>query len=346
MKRFFYYFIKFTIKWASHCYFRKIKVYGLENIPKDGGILFSPNHQGAFLDPLLVGCNLPKTVTSLTRSDVFGGPLQWFMDALKMLPVYRIRNGYSNLKKNEAIFESCKSLLSNREYIMMFSEASHHSEFFLQTLSKGSSRLAYEAQQQSKNPIYIVPIGINYGHHTSPLCDLHLVFGEAIAISRFTEVGDEKPTIINTIRDELGLAMKKCMWLPDRDEHYDARKKLIHNQNTHRRSFQELKEGIEVQSLEPKKIRNTKKWHTLIIKLFSIPNLPPLLILKRILRLFKDIVFYSSIKLCAGLFLFLFWWGSIFLFSAVFWGWTIAVMNTVGCISLLYIRQYLSIKNL
>lgn len=104
MKRFFYYFIKVTIKWASHCYFRKIKVYGLENIPKDGGILFSPNHQGAFLDPLLVGCNLPKTVTSLTRSDLFGGPLQWFMDALKMLPVYRIRNGYSNLKKKWGYF--------------------------------------------------------------------------------------------------------------------------------------------------------------------------------------------------------------------------------------------------
>jgi hypothetical protein len=56
--------------------------------------------------------------------------------------------GIPILKKNEAIFEGCKSLLSNREYIMMFSEASHHSEFFLQTLSKGSSRLAYEAQQQ------------------------------------------------------------------------------------------------------------------------------------------------------------------------------------------------------
>jgi 1-acyl-sn-glycerol-3-phosphate acyltransferase len=258
-------------------------------------------------------------VTSLTRSDLFGGPLQWFMDGLTMLPVYRIRNGYSNLKKNEAIFESCKSLLSNREYIMMFSEASHHSEFFLQTLSKGSSRLAYETQQQSKNPIYIVPIGINYGHRMSPLCYLHLVFGEAIAISRFTEVENEKPTIINTIRDELALAMKKCMWLPDRDEHYDAQKKLIHNQNSHRRSFQELKEGIEVQSLEPKKIRNTKKWHTVVIKLFSIPNLPPLLILKRILDFLKTL---SSIALlnCVLAYFYFYFGGEVFFYSALSFG--------------------------
>ena len=40
---------------------------------------------------------------SLTRSDVFGGPLQWFLDAMEMLPIYRLRNGYSNLKKNEEI---------------------------------------------------------------------------------------------------------------------------------------------------------------------------------------------------------------------------------------------------
>ena len=78
MKKIFYYFIKYTIRLASKCYFRKIKIIGLKNIPKEGGILFSPNHQGAFLDPLLVGSIVNQQVTSLTRSDVFGGKLQWF----------------------------------------------------------------------------------------------------------------------------------------------------------------------------------------------------------------------------------------------------------------------------
>ena len=140
MKTMFYFLVKYIMKYTIWCYFRKIKIYGFENIPKKGGILFSPNHQSAFLDPLLVGCNVNRPVSSLTRSDVFGGPLQWFMDALKMLPVYRIRDGYANLKKNETTFDSCKKLLSNNHYIMVFSEASHHQEFFLQTLSKGSSR--------------------------------------------------------------------------------------------------------------------------------------------------------------------------------------------------------------
>jgi 1-acyl-sn-glycerol-3-phosphate acyltransferase len=343
MKKLFYYFIKYTIRFTSHCYFRKVKIYGLENIPKDGGVLFSPNHQGAFLDPLLVGCNIKRPVTSLTRSDVFGGPLQWFMDALNMLPVYRIRNGYANLRKNEAIFNRCKNLLSNNQWIIMFSEAAHHDEFFLQALSKGSSRLAYEAQENSDNPIYIVPVGINYGHHRKPFCDLHLVFGTAILVKPFIGTTDKKPELINNIKASLKSGMEECMWLPQKDEHYEDRKKLIHSATT-KKSFHELKKGILDQSLSPKKTLEKQKWQKMLIGVLSIPNLPPLFLIKKILGLFEDVVFYSSIKISAGLFLFFFWWASIFLFVGILWGWKIALMMTMGCISLLYIRQILLIK--
>lgn len=343
MKKLFYYFIKYTIRIATTCYFRKIKIYGLENIPKDAGVLFSPNHQGAFMDPLLIGCNIDRTVTSLTRSDVFGGPLQWFMDALNMLPVYRIRNGYANLKKNDVIFDRCKNLLSNNQSIMMFSEASHHTEFFLQPLSKGSSRLAYEAQEISENPIYIVPVGINYGHHKNPLFDLHLVFGEPILVKSYLKASNNKAEQINSIRASLELGMKKCLWLPEKDEHYENRKKLIHNSNT-KMSFHEMKRGIEELSLPPKKKVKKQKWQKFMIKLLSIPNLPPLIILKKILGLFEDVVFYSSIKMSAGGILFLIWWISVFLCGEFFWGWKIGLAITSSCIGLLYIRQKLSIK--
>ena len=343
MKKLFYYFVKYAIKFTTNCYFRKIDIYGLENIPKNGGVLFSPNHQGAFLDPLIVGCNIQRPITSLTRSDVFGGPLQWFMDALKMLPVYRIRNGFASLKKNEAIFDKCKNLLSNNQWIMMFSEAAHHDEFFLQPLSKGSSRLAYEAQENSKNSIYIVPVGINYGNNKNPYCDLHLVFGEAILIKSFTKLTSEKVDRINTIKGFLEVGMKKCMWIPEEDENYENRKRLIHSENT-KRSFQELKRGIEDQSLPKKKKVKKQKWQKLMIGLFSLPNLPPLIIIKKILGLFEDVVFYSSIKMSAGSILFLLWWASVFLCGEVLWGWKIAFCITIGFIGLLYVRQILSIK--
>ncbi len=343
MKKLFYYFIKYIIKLSSLCYFRRIRIYGLKKIPKEGGVLFSPNHQGAFLDPLLVGCNIPRPVTSLTRSDVFGGPFQWFMDALKMLPVYRIRNGYTNLKKNEAIFDRCKKILSRNEWVMMFSEASHHDEYFLQPLSKGSSRLVFEAQENSDNPVYILPIGINYGHHRNPFCDLHLVFGDPILIKNFTEKNGDKPELINKIRESLRLGMKKCLWLPDNDESYGDRKKLIHEGNTIM-PFEEIKKGIKEQSLAPKNILMKRNWKKIVIGLFSIPNLLPLLIIKKVLGLFNDIVFYSSIKMSAGMVLFTLWWVITFAASNIIWGSKIALLITIGCIFFLYFRQILSNK--
>ena len=140
MKNIFYFSLKYFLRYYNQIFFRDIKEYGYQNIPKDGGVLFSPNHQGAFLDPLLIGSMTPKKITSLTRSDVFGGPLQWFLDALQMLPVYRIRNGYSNLKKNDITFKKCFELLGEGKFLMMFSEGGHHDEYYLKKLSKGSSR--------------------------------------------------------------------------------------------------------------------------------------------------------------------------------------------------------------
>ena len=343
MKKLFYYSVKFTVKLLIRCYFRRVKIYGIRNIPQDGGIIFSPNHQSAFLDPMLVGCNLSKDVTSLTRSDVFGGPLQWFMDALKMLPVYRIRNGYANLKKNDAVFEKCKKLLAEKKGIMMFSEASHLDEYFLKPLSKGSSRLAYEAQIQSNSPIYILPVGINYGHHKNPFCDVHLVFGEAIMVNQFMNQKGEKPELINAIKARLSTEMKKCMWLPENDQNYDERKKMIHTENT-RMDFFDLKKGIHDKTLPKKKVASKSIGPRLMIGLFSIPNLPPLFLTSRILRLFKDVVFYSSVKMTAGMLLFLFWWSFVLTICWMFWGYKIAIFTTIGCILLLYSRQILSNK--
>lgn len=340
MKNIFYYFIKYTIRFASKCYFRKIQIIGLENIPQEGGVLFSPNHQGAFLDPLLIGSVIPQQVTSLTRSDVFGGKLQWFLNALKMLPVYRIRNGYSNLKRNEEIFNKCRKLLCSNESIMMFSEAAHHNEYYLQSLSKGSSRLVYEAQVDSKFPIYLVPVGINYGHHTKPLCDLHLVFGKPIVVKKFLGDSVSKAEKINNIREKLTSGMKKCIWLPNNDINYSIRKKLINRINTEM-DFEDLQKGIELMNIKSEKIYKNKLGFKFLLAITCIPNLPPLFLMKKVLSLFEDIVFYSSIKLTAGLVLFGAWWVILYVLMGIYFNWIFGLPLVITCILFLYIRQNL-----
>lgn len=308
MKTLAYFGLKYVLRFYNYIYFRSVKVYGKKNLPSDGGILYSPNHQGAFLDPLLIGSITPGKVTSLTRSDVFGGPLQWFLDAFQMLPVYRIRNGYGNLKKNDAIFERCYDLLGEGKNVMMFSEGGHHNEYFLQRLSKGSSRLAFLAQKNHPlRKIYLQPVGINYGHHQQPRCTLHLVFGNPIEVGALIQSDLSDAENINILREELQNRMAACMWLPENDAHYMAKKERI-NSVTTRKDFFTLKEILQNDWEKMPKRKPPSFLTKFLAFLLFIPSFVPLLISRWIINKFEDIVFISSMKYALGAFFFPIWW--------------------------------------
>ena len=339
MKNIFYFSLKYLLRFYNYIFFRNIKIYGYNKIPKDGGILFSPNHQGAFLDPLLIGSMTPKKITSLTRSDVFGGPLQWFLDALQMLPVYRIRNGYSNLKKNDAIFEKCFDLLGSGKFLLMFSEGGHHHEYYLKNLSKGSSRLAFQAQKKyPKKKIYIQPVGINYGHHTQPRSSLHLVFGEPLLISQYTEQRKSEAENINLIREALQLRMKDCLWIPEDSEKYFKQKECI-NSITTKMDFFQLKSALEIKIKQLSKRKKGNKISRYIAGILSIPNIIPLFITRRIVSKFKDPVFNSSMKYAMGAFLFPVYWFLTSIIINIIFGNTIMTFYLLVCLSFLFIRQ-------
>ena len=91
----------------------------------------------------------------------------------------------------------------------MFSEGGHHDEYFLQNLSKGSSRLVFQAQQKYPNrKIYLLPAGINFGHHRQPRCTLHLVFGKPILVKEAVNHKLTEAENINKLRDMLEERMK------------------------------------------------------------------------------------------------------------------------------------------
>jgi len=345
MKALFYKIILLLLKNYNHFYFRRIQIYGQENIPKKGGVIFSPNHQGAFLDPLLVGTSCGSKITSLTRSDLFGGPFQWFLDALKMLPVYRIRDGYSSLRKNTAIFDRCHQILGKGNHMMMFSEGSHHNEYYLQRLSKGSSRLALEAQEKFPySTIYIVPVGINYSHHQLPWQEVHLVYGNPILVGEFLETYRENSSAtINQLREVLKREMKACLWLPENEEHYLQKKKYINLENT-KLGFYKLREQLLLDSKQLKTIENKGSIGQFWISLFSLPNLLPLIGIRKVVKLFPDIVFHNSIKYMAGLFMFAFWW-KILIFSGTYiYGTSTGIGLFIGSLFFLYLRQMLISK--
>ena len=339
MKNIFYFTIKYLLRYYNQIFFRNIKIYGYENIPTEGGVLFSPNHQGAFLDPLLVGSMTPKKITSLTRSDVFGGPLQWFLDAFQMLPVYRIRNGYSNLKKNDEIFDKCYNILGGGKFLLMFSEGGHHNEYFLQRLSKGSSRLAYNAQL--KNPekkIYLQPMGLNYGHHRQVRCDLHIVYGKPIDIAAEIDSKLSEAENINKIREELQNRMRECLWLPDKTENYKIQKEKINRLST-QLEFQKLRLMLKSNFQQLPKRRKLSIGRSFFVSILTIPNFIPIWITRKIIGKFKDVVFISSMKYAMGVFFFPFWWLLSSIPIAYLLGNPTMTIYLLICISSIFARQ-------
>ena len=344
MKLIVYLFLKNIFRYYNRIYFRSVKVYGKNNIPTDGGVIFSPNHQGALLDPLVLASLTKGKITSLTRSDIFGGPFQWFLDAFYMLPVYRIRNGYSNLKKNDEIFSKCYDLLGLGKFMLMFSEGGHHNEYYLQNLSKGSSRLAFKAAQQNPGKkIYLQPVGINYGHHQQPQCTLHLVYGQPIEVSDFIDLKLNDVENISILKLELQNRMKACLWLPENTENYFIQKKKI-NKHTTQVDFKTLKTSLENNHTKMPEVKPKSKTKKVLIFLLGIPNIIPLWITRKIIRKLEDIVFVSSLKYVLGVFLFPIWWLTTSIAIAYLYENRVMTTYLLVCTLSLFIRQRISLS--
>ena len=341
MKAVFYWFVSTLFRGYNHLYFRRVEVVGKEYLPKAGSLLFSPNHQGAFLDPIVLGSILSLPITYLTRGDVFGGRLQWFLDALRTLPVYRIRNGFSSLKQNDNTFERCYKILAKGEHLMMFSEGLHHAEYYLHPLSKGSSRLMYQAQQKHpQQPMYIVPVGINYGNYTRPFGVLQLVIGPPIAVKDYLNEAKTPAQNINALRDALIVAMKKTLWIPEKGENYLTQEALLHPKNT-RLPFHALQKGLHE---SPSPLYAPPQWPFYarsVVFMGYAAHFLPFLGLKKVLELFADKVFHNSIKYVFGLLILPLWWALCAFYTVRYLGWAMALAVVCVQILLLYSRQYL-----
>lgn len=341
IKSIFYFSIKSLLKAFTPFYFRRIRVFGRENLPKEGALLFSPNHQGAFLDPILVGAYVPGKLFSLTRGDVFVPPYRWVFDALQMLPVFRIRNGFSSLKNNDTTFDKCHEILQQGKNLMMFSEGLHHKEMFLYPVSKGSSRLIYNAQKKHPdNPMYLVPVGINYQDYQRPWKGLHLVFGTAISIQKYLSKSEKEVHLINRIRTELSQGMKDCLWIPENNEDYTNKVDTLQKIDC-QQSFKTIRQLLDS---PPKKIGNAqKKAHFLkaMIYLLRLPNALPFWITQKLIKSFSDPIFHGSVKFAAGLVIFPVWFIFTGLIAAHFAGSVVAVGLVLFLILVLYIQQYM-----
>lgn len=289
------------MRFALLCFFRKVKVEGLENIPKDSPIIIAPNHQNALIDALLAVCFLPPLIHFLTRSDVFNKWTNPFLNWVKMMPIYRIRDGYSKLSQNDAVFETCRELFKKNRSVLIFPEGNHGEHHFLRPLTKGTSRLALQSQQHLEKALKVVPIGINYFSHKNPRSTVLIAVGKPIEVNEYlAEYEENNPKGLMSFRDKISEGMKETLIIPEETEDYFERRDAVFSEKNGHLSFSALREGHFESSKKAK-----KKSRHLIAKIL---NPIPFLILNKVISGIKDKVFYVTMKFGVGLFVFPIWW--------------------------------------
>ncbi|KOH44295.1 1-acyl-sn-glycerol-3-phosphate acyltransferase [Sunxiuqinia dokdonensis] len=183
-----YAFLKQIVRmgmWLSHS---RITVIGLSKIPKNKPVIFAPNHQNALMDPLAVLCTNHTQPVWLARADIFKlritRPILRF---LKILPVYRIRDGKENLGENERIFARAIEILEHKKELALFQEAAHSGKRQMLTPKKAIPRIAFLAEEKNnfKLDLQIVPVGIYYSHYWHFNRELLVNYGDPIAVGAY-----------------------------------------------------------------------------------------------------------------------------------------------------------------
>jgi len=193
MQKLWYANVRFWVKLAIKLFYRRIEIHGFNQFPEEGPVLLAPNHQNAFMDALIPAVFAPRPIHFLVRADVFKkGFVKWFLNSLNMMPVYRQRDGISNLAKNEEVFEMCFEILRSKGTLLIFPEAGHLGERRLRPLSKGFTRIVFGALEKHEHlDIKIVPLGLNYSNYQDSQSRLLINFGNPIPVKAYQETYNE-----------------------------------------------------------------------------------------------------------------------------------------------------------
>ena len=188
---------------ALYCYFQEIRFEGMDRVPRNRAVLLLPNHQNALLDPLLLAAFMRHARPYfLTRSDVFRGKLlKTVFAGLRMLPVYRMRDGRETLSRNQAIFDRSAEVLQKGDPLLLFPEASHNIRRQVRPLSKGFTRIV--SLTLSKHPqcdLVLVPVGINYQDAAGFPDRVAYLFGEPIDAAPILQSGEEVQAVRSMIQ--------------------------------------------------------------------------------------------------------------------------------------------------
>lgn len=213
-----YLFLRPYVDWMYRRSYRSFRYEGLENIPTDGAVIFAPNHTNALCDAMaILGIDAQQKVF-VARADIFKNPkrariLNW----LKIMPINRVRDGLEEVRHNDETINKAVDTLRDGVPFCIFAEGTHHPDRTILPLSKGIFRIALQANESfgHEKPIYIVPVGIEYGDYFHLWNSVCVTIGAPINVTAFVNSRlsfvDSRAQVIMELREILTERMKGLM---------------------------------------------------------------------------------------------------------------------------------------
>lgn len=212
--------------WHNNIYYRRVIVLGRNHINPDHHHIFAPNHQNALMDALAVLFTQKGQLIFLARADIFKKKfIASLMYYFKILPVYRIRDGYSSLKENDEIFNKTIDVLRNKNGLVILPEGDHAGFRRLRQLKKGICRIAFQSEQASDYNlnIRIIPVGLEFTNYHRFRQVLTVVYGKPIEVSEYIDLYNNSPEkALNELRSRLTSEMMRIMVHIKSEEDYEA----------------------------------------------------------------------------------------------------------------------------
>ena len=160
-----YRIVQCWIRLALIIFCRKIHFSNRKILNQRGPLLLALNHPNSFFDAILIGSHFKQPVHFLARGDAFRNPLvKKILNALKLIPIYRLTEGREYLALNDATFDQCREILLKGGIVLIFAEGLCRNQWQLRSLKKGAARIALDAwaQPSIREKFMVQPVSLNY----------------------------------------------------------------------------------------------------------------------------------------------------------------------------------------